>query len=334
MSQAVLCPQCGKKFGLPERPPATYPCTQCGTVMDLTAFGGVTPRPKTPPKAAGPDRRPPRGTARGPARPQGRARRPSSDGSPMVLMVVGVIILILVILVAVRRGDEDELGPKPTKKDTSIVADTPVYSVPTPRSTEEGEGAGAAHTPKSGVRTGRDGKPRLGNLPLAKHAWPDDVPEETRTRVESSIQTLYRGGRDAVDARTWLTQQEHSICGRLISEFKSIEESPGFDNRDGASMAADIDGTLRAMDGQVERLWEERERIRAWGAFGSPGFITKVARYWTWWWTSGEWRTQPREPWDAHEDEADDTPSGMKPPAEGEKKDGKQGWGKRAGSGD
>ncbi len=34
----IQCPTCGKKFKLPARPPATFACTQCATVMDLSGF--------------------------------------------------------------------------------------------------------------------------------------------------------------------------------------------------------------------------------------------------------------------------------------------------------
>ncbi len=34
----IQCPTCGKRFKLPARPPATFACTQCATVMDLSGF--------------------------------------------------------------------------------------------------------------------------------------------------------------------------------------------------------------------------------------------------------------------------------------------------------
>lgn len=40
MSQVVQCPSCEKRFRLPPNPPATFTCTGCGTVMDLSDFGG------------------------------------------------------------------------------------------------------------------------------------------------------------------------------------------------------------------------------------------------------------------------------------------------------
>ncbi len=97
-------------------------------------------------------------------------------------------------------------------------------------------------------------------------------------------------------------------------------------------MAATIDGTLRRIDGQIERLWEEREQIRAWGLYAAPRFITRIARRWTWWWTEDEWKARPREPWDPTSDESDTAPDGIKRP-DADKKHGKKGWGKRAGSG-
>ncbi len=43
MTQAILCPQCEKRYTLPPQPPAQASCTACGTLMDLTAFGGGAP---------------------------------------------------------------------------------------------------------------------------------------------------------------------------------------------------------------------------------------------------------------------------------------------------
>ena len=143
---------------------------------------------------------------------------------------------------------------------------------------------------------------------------------------------MYAGGRDGSDAADWLVQQGRPIAGRIINEFKVIQASPGFDNREGASLAMMIDGVLRRIDGQIERFWEERERVRAWGAFAAPSFIERIAKCWTWWWIEGEWKSNPREPWDPFEDESDATKDGRKPETP-EKDAEKKGYGKRAGSG-
>ena len=38
MPDVIQCPTCSKKFKLPEKPPAIFTCTGCGTAMDLSAF--------------------------------------------------------------------------------------------------------------------------------------------------------------------------------------------------------------------------------------------------------------------------------------------------------
>ena len=51
MSQVIECPSCAKRFRLGDRPPATHTCGECGTVMDLSDFGG---RERQPAAAAAP----------------------------------------------------------------------------------------------------------------------------------------------------------------------------------------------------------------------------------------------------------------------------------------
>jgi hypothetical protein len=55
MAQVIQCPTCAKKFKLPDRPPATFTCTGCQTVMDLSAFraaAGAAPEPAPAPSTS------------------------------------------------------------------------------------------------------------------------------------------------------------------------------------------------------------------------------------------------------------------------------------------
>ena len=258
-----------------------------------------------------------------------------SGGQQAILIFVGCLILVLVIIVSTKGGDDTPTRTKPT-----TVADEPEPYTSRPYTPEPIADPSKASKKQSAkkkrkVPLNRKGKPRLSRVELTTHAWPDDVDGAVRAQADQAIQKMYAGGRDGMEAGDWFVKQGRPAAGRLISEFRAIEESPGFDKRDGAAMAMVIDGTLRRIDGQIERYWEERERIRAWGAYASPQFIERIAKRWTWWWIEEEWKDNPRKPWDPFEDETDATPDGMKKPtkAEDEKDPKKSGYGKRAGSG-
>ncbi len=376
MAQAILCPQCEKKFSLGDHPPAQATCTQCGTLMDLTAFGGKTAPPRdTPPKAAS-GGTPSRRSSRGPARSGGGRRRSSSRRAPQegppprrapqqksaatpILIFVGVLIVVLMIVVAAKRDDDD--GPAGTQTADVTSEDVTSEAGTSEAGTYEGRAhadRGSQGAPQASYRSGpsakapakegdagtskvprvprnRSGKPRVNRIQLKTHAWPDEIAGATRAQADKALETVYKGGRDAVEAADWLVKQGRPMAGRIISEFRAIESNPGFDNRQGASMAANIDGMLRRIDGQIERFWDERERIRAWGAYAAPSFIQRIAKRWTWWWVEEEWKVNPHKPWDPFEDESDTAPDGIKRPEKAsETKDGKKKkWGKRAGSG-
>jgi hypothetical protein len=260
-----------------------------------------------------------------------------SGGTQAILIFVGCLILVLVIIVSTKGGDD-----APTKTKTTPVADEPApydsgpytpepIADPSRPSSMTGTGQLGITKKKRTVPLNRKGKPRLSRVELRTHAWPDDVDGAVRAQADQAIQKMYAGGRDGVEAADWFVKQGRPAAGRLINEFRAIEESPGFDKREGAAMAMVIDGTLRRIDGQIERFWEERERIRAWGAYASPQFIERIAKRWTWWWIEGEWKDNPRKPWDPFEDESDATPTGMKKKAEEPKDPNKSGYGKRAG---
>jgi len=166
----------------------------------------------------------------------------------------------------------------------------------------------------------------LGRLKLEKFSWPDEVDAETRTQVDEAIQNLYRGGRDGKDAAEFLISKGRVVCGRIVSEFRTIEESPGFQSRDGASMCGAIDNLLRRIDGVIERKFYEENHIRA---SSQPSFITGIAKRWVWWWSNEEWKNTPREPYDPFSESIESIKEAAK--AKKHKKTTKKGFGKRAG---
>jgi hypothetical protein len=319
MSQDVLCPQCQKRYTLPDDPPETYPCTQCGMVMDLSAFRQPAPvaaaastpasAPAPAPAVSEPAR--PRRPAPGSRRPAGRTRAPAGrdayreappgrraagrKNNNMAIGVVAIVLLLaLVIIVSTSRSDESDFadtGPSRGGTTSADVDPEPAFVPPPVTRT----------VPKKRTRT-RRGKPNLSRVTLKTHEWLPEIDSETRSRVDEAINTMYRGGRDAVEAREYVVAVGRPICGRLINEFLAIQKSPGFDNREGASMASVIDGTLREIDGYIENEYKELRRIRAWGLDAAPSFIERTAKRWTWWWENEEWRTNPRDAWDPHDD--------------------------------
>ena len=327
MSDAILCPQCEKRYKLPENPPATFTCKQCGTLIDLSAFGGGAPPP--PPT----QRTRPRGRRAPPGRqPAPRAAR--QQQAP--IMGIVLVVLIVIVLIAARSGGED--SPRKPKKKPTPVTQAQETEPPTPirrpvSDTTDKETSQAKRNAKR-PKVADDGslKIRLSRVELKPLDWPEGVSDEVKQRTDEAIRQIYAGGRESVDAEAWLIEQGRPIAGRLISEFASIEKSPGFDNRDGTSMAMVIDAILHKIDGFIERSCKERGQIKSTGFYAGQSFITRTAKRWTWWWESGEWQSNPQKPWDPFEDESDETPSGMKSP---EKKDPKKGTGfqKRAGSG-
>ena len=53
MPEVIQCPTCSKKFKLPDRPPAVFTCTGCGTAMDLSGFqSAAASAPAAPEKGA------------------------------------------------------------------------------------------------------------------------------------------------------------------------------------------------------------------------------------------------------------------------------------------
>ncbi len=327
MTQAVLCPGCQKRFSLPENPPKVFTCTQCQTPMDLTAFGGGEPPPPSPAPSGGAPRAGGSGARR--RRPPPRGAPPPEHGRPRqgnpaaVWGVIGIVVLLGFVIIVSNKGPDIDDEPAPRKRAAVKPAPLPV---------EEVGDVAPPRVPykkrKERSRT-RKGKPRISNVKLQRFEWPEELDAATKTQIEDSIMQMYRGGRDGVEAGEWLVNKGHIVAGRLISEFKAIKESPGFDNREGASMASVIDGTLRRIDGFIEREWKETAKIRAWGIYAAPSFIERTAKRWTWWWKHDEWKTNPQKPWDPHE-EIEGMEDGYKRPG---KKRKPRGYDKPAGSG-
>ncbi|MDF1702239.1 MAG: hypothetical protein P1V36_13870 [Planctomycetota bacterium] len=286
---------------------------------------------------------------RGGRRGGGRGGK-DNNNAVIIGSLVGLLVVVgLVVAIMMSKDDapvQPTEGTKTAKKEatkalTGLSSD-PAAEAPTaeaPKAEAPKGEAPKAEAPKSTAPAGEAPKgaapkgeapvesSRLRNrsirgMKLQKHAWPDEVDTETRTQVDEAVAALYRGGRDSLDAREFLEAKGRPIAGRLISEFKVIQESPGFEGREGASLAGIFDSVLRTIDGWQERRFREQNQIRA---TSQPSFTLRVAQRWTAWWVTEEWKNNPRKPWDPHEDSFDEQPA-----KKGAKKKG-SGFRKRAG---
>lgn len=139
MSQVIQCPSCDKRFRLPPNPPATYACSGCGTVMDLSDFGGRAPAaaaapsaPTAPSRRAGPSRG---GRGRSPSRRsgssrggrdrddgyddaddggRGRRQRPKANHTPVILLSVALLVGAVVAVIAMSSGKDEPEKPVET----------------------------------------------------------------------------------------------------------------------------------------------------------------------------------------------------------------------------
>jgi hypothetical protein len=280
-----------------------------------------------------------------------RAQREEKKGIVIgAIVAIAVVAVIVVFIVASNKKDEPSRGGKTTASggpsDVAPLPGTtgsqpgasdasgtqpgtaaqPAGSAPgtTPAGTST-QPAGTTPTPEKPAPA--PGTPTrhtaISHIKLQSFDWPKEVDAETRSQVEDAIQSLYSGGRDANDAENFLVSKGRPICGRLISEFATLQKSPGFDNREGRSRASVIDHVLRKIDGWQERRWYEARGIMA---ASDPMFVMRVARRWNAWWATGEWKSHPRKPFDRFTEDIEDLRHPKK-----KAKDKGTGFGKRAG---
>jgi hypothetical protein len=394
MSDVIQCPQCDKRFRLGDKVPATFTCTGCGTLMDLSDFGGAqaAPAPAAPasPRSGGARRSsarsgPRSGGARrssggrggraAPSRsggrrgraapddeyddePRGRRGRQQKSNGPLIIgSVAALVAAVILILIATKK--DDDVPPAPTGTNSAAAdatgtagstpnAGTPELTAGTtpdagtqPAAGDAAEGdteddetvepsaggtAPAAAPTRKPASSGSGRYKGMSKVDLEIFPWAEDIDAETRAKAEEGIKAMYVGGRDWIDAEEWFVAQGPKLAGRLISEFKTIQDSPGLEDRLGKSYVGALDATLRKMDGWMERKWKELDPVRA---SSHPNYVLRSCQRWTWWWKYDEWKNNPRKVWDPFEDESDESETGIKGPEK--KDDGKKGFGKRAG---
>ena len=370
----IACPSCDKRFRLPARPPATYACSNCGTVMDLSAFlvaapaavapasprhapSGGAARSRSSRARAGRSSRRSRGRAavssasrNGGARRRsrggrddyddydddrgsrrGRGRQKSNNGLVIGLVAGLVAVGLLIAYLATRDdgtsthvADNGASGVNdPTGNNASNNAGSAGTSGVSPTGAGVGVGTAAtgapagAGTTAAGGATSPTGTAPSGDSPAAApvkrrrsrmnvrkyelkvYPWHKDVPEDLRSQVDSWMDMYVNGGaRDKIDGQEKLVEaglKNRAICGRIISEFKKLDESPGLNNPFGKSRAASVEQLLRKIDGWQERHWGEFQSFQR----SSPASrVMGIIKRWLAWWEIERWKTHPLDPWD------------------------------------
>lgn len=189
----IQCPTCGKKFKLPARPPATFACTQCATVMDLSGFRteeAAAPAATGAPSRAGGARS--GGSGRTGGRTSGgaaaaRARRaraqaagdddeeegggrgglPPKKKSNAVIWgsFAGMVVVLFLALVLLNKKKVEEVSKKPpagTGATASVEPETP----PTPPAMA-GSGTPAPAGPAGDATAGMGGTAAMDGEPAA-----------------------------------------------------------------------------------------------------------------------------------------------------------------------
>ncbi len=268
---------------------------------------------------------------------RGRGRREQNNTGLVIGAGVAVIIAVIAVIAITKDDDpapdegtnvaDNEAGgtgatdttgmmttPNPMNPGGVPGTPTPVPSGTNPSGANPDANPGAnpagadpaagSEDPQAGrLPRRRSGSLRLKNINLKVFDWPDEVPAETRGKVEEAIENLYLGGRDGIDAEAYLVKEGHKICGRIISEFKTVTDEFGLDSREGMSRLMVLDRTLRKIDGYQERRWRRYEPIKHASA---ESYAMSGMKIWVHWWDSGEWKEEPRKPWDPRIDSKDD----------------------------
>jgi hypothetical protein len=329
MPDVIQCPTCSKKFRLPDRPPATFTCTSCGTVMDLSGFAAAAPPAPAPAAApppaptrgggsrgAAPTRgggggrhhaRAGRGHGRGRGRDEeeeaeegGRGRRAAKKSSmPLVLgLVAGVVVVGVVVVLMMNKNKGNSVEAPKVDKAAAPAATPPKPAETPPEPAKEKPKAAPGTSGSNYVPTKAEVK---------TYPYTDDVSADDRNKIDEAVNAAVEvGGRDGVDAEKFLVGEGLKAAPRLISEFKHIEDKYSFEKSDGLSRAMVVDRILRKIDGVQERKFHDTKPINA---NSDPIQALKTAKNWNWWWDTGAYKT-PMKPWDPRVDEKDQGDAG------------------------
>ena len=352
MSQTIQCPTCAKKFKLPERPPATFTCTGCQTVMDLSGFRAAPAAPAAAPEAqAAPSSPTSRKGSHGragsaSARLKARARRTGGDegeddeeggrgrgGAPkkdnntlIIVSLIGFVVVVGIAFLVLRKKKDDP--PKTVATTAGGVAAAEPTAPSTAPSTAPA--AGMASAPATGAPSATGAEPGMEGdkpaeppkfVPPSKVTFhpvehhPDATPEE-REKIDQLIQkaVFENAGADSRTAGHELVAIGMKAAPRLINVFSTVKMGEGFTDPMGRIKCAVAEALLRRIDGYIERsLSPKNPPIKG---QSDPSWVDRCTRYWLSWWDSGKYQT-PQKPWDeridGNRDDAPDTGKGSPP---------------------
>jgi hypothetical protein len=343
MPQMIQCPTCSKKFKLPDRPPATFTCTGCQTVMDLSGFRAAAPAEAAAPAAPAPSTKTTSSTrsasrassgsagstkSRSGSSSKSRARAgrdeeeagegtgrrgppPKNNNGLIIGSLFGVVVLGGILLLAMRSKEPPAAPSKPVAvaPDADPVSGMggPAMATGEPAMEEVAAPAAPAYVAPAKVQF----------HPIEHHA--DAKPDE-RTKIDELIQkaVFENSGSDGRLAEDELVKFGVKAAPRIINVFSTVKMGAGFDDRLGKIQASVADRILRRIDGYIER--SVSAKMTPIKPQSDHGWVEKVARNWIAWWDNEKYKT-PQKPWDERIDGAAIEAAGMDDPA-GMKADG------------
>lgn len=333
MADVIQCPTCSKKFKLPDRPPAVFTCTSCGTAMDLSAFRAAAPAAAAPaaaeasaaPASSGSSSgrsgrssrsgssargsrssgssRPARGAAASRSRrgqeedddgEGGRGAPPPKKSNALLIgSLIGFVVIIGIAFLAMRSG----------KRKDGEVAKGPGTTAPVAAPAPAPEPAMATEAPPAE-------EPKVvpkGGFHVVDHN-PDTTPEE-RQKIDDLVNkaVFENSGSDSRAAGHELVGLGMKAAPRIINAFTTIKNGEGFDSQQGRIKAGVADQLLRKIDGFMEKKKKIKTTIKA---TSDTKWAESTAKTWIAWWDSGTWK-HPEKPYDPRYDDNPDAPPAM-----------------------
>lgn len=159
-----------------------------------------------------------------------------------------------------------------------------------------------------GGGTAADQQDEARDAEIQAYPWPDYVTAEEKNEIETALETIWGGGRDAREAEKWLVALDRDadadafkMVGRVVTEMKTTIDTYGVDEYEGKSRIRVLDRILRKIDGVQERLMGEEYHMD----LDEPGSrAIRLVKTWNWWYRRGRFITRYK-PWDPRVDMAD-----------------------------
>lgn len=255
-----------------------------------------------------------------------RFQPPPKNNNALIFGSLGALVVVVLVMVLVMGKKKPDAPPAPAEGGSAAAPAVPVVPgvpagvpavVPAPsapaspaRNAPASVPAGPARTsaPSEAPAEAPAGEPRRSGGGFASlQSWTApaelQVSAEEKEKIERAVEMAVHGaGRDMREAQDLLVSLDRKAIWRLVSEFKTIQDSRGFEDRQGLIKASIVDRTLRKIDGYMERKCGVREQIKA---ESSPDWALNVAKRWNGWLERGLWKSK-LAPWDPRVDEADE----------------------------